>query len=430
MFAEAAKLGGIENVRVDEELASIMRPYWAMQSESFIHFGERLAREVGGTFKISNDVAILAKRNGGKSASGKPLAIINAAYGDNLIAWDIAPVTGRPRYSKTKTRWYDAKTATWKSEEVEIEDEKAKAEFMSRYPAGDAAEAKRLSESRKTDSERAKGEGSITIDGNAEAQPEGTVNLSGSRPGIDGTYRIDTVNHDFSRSTGWVTRLDVKQPQGDAGQTSESLQTKAAPEEGRPPGRLLRRTPNRLERLPCQATPAPISLKRAPRRHSPKGNRMTTVLTIQRRLASLGYNPGAADGLIGPKTLSAIDAALTALEGKGSAQPSPAVRFLPEEWLPWAQMQRVIVHWTAGANKASAVDKAHYHVLIEGDGTPVKGDPSIAANQAPVSSGYAAHTLNCNSGSIGLSLCGMAGAVEKPFNAGKYPITGRNGRRQ
>lgn len=239
VFAEAAKLGGIENVRVDEELASIMRPYWAMQSESFIHFGERLAREVGGTFKISNDVAILAKRNGGKSASGKPLAVINAAYGDNLIAWDIAPVTGRPRYSKTKTRWYDAKTGTWKTEEVEIEDEKAKAEFMSRYPAGDAAEAKRLSESRKTDSERAKGEGSITIDGNAEAQAEGTVNLSGSRPGIDGTYRIDTVNHDFSRSTGWVTRLDVKQPQGDAGTDKRKSSNKS-----RTGGRTAARPPS------------------------------------------------------------------------------------------------------------------------------------------------------------------------------------------
>lgn len=227
VFGEAAKLGGIETVRVDEELASIVRPYWAMQSESFIHFGERLAREVGGTFKISNDVAILAKRNGGKSASGKPLAVINAAYGDNLIAWDIAPVTGRPRYSKTKTRWYDAKTGTWKTEEVEIEDEKAKAEFTSRYPAGDAAEAKRLSESRKADSERAKGEGSITIDGNGDAQPEGTVNLSGARPGIDGTYRIDTVNHDFSRSTGWVTRLDVKQPQGDAGKDKRKNSNKS-----------------------------------------------------------------------------------------------------------------------------------------------------------------------------------------------------------
>lgn len=217
VFREAAKLGGIRDVRVDKEIASITRPYWAMQSESFIHFGERLAREVGGTFKISNDVAILAKRNGGKSASGKPLAVINATYGDNLISWDIAPVTGRPRYSKAKTRWYDTKTGTWKTEEVEIEDEKANAEFTSRYPAGDADEAKQTAQSRKTESERAKGKGSVTIEGIADAQPEGTVTLCGARPGIDGIYRIDTVNHDFSGSSGWVTRLDVKQPQGKAG---------------------------------------------------------------------------------------------------------------------------------------------------------------------------------------------------------------------
>ncbi len=204
VFCEAAKLGGIASVRVDEELSSIVRPYWAMQSESFIHFGERIAREVGATFKISNDVAILAKRNGGKSASGKQLAVINAAYGDNLISWDIAPVTGRPRYSKAKTRWYDTKTGTWKTEEVEIEDAKAHAEFTRRYPAKDADEAKRTAESLKTESERAKGEGSITIDGNGDAQPEGSVTLAGTRPGIDGTYRIDTVNHDFSRASGWV----------------------------------------------------------------------------------------------------------------------------------------------------------------------------------------------------------------------------------
>src|SRR5690606_27920014 len=33
VFGEAAKLGGISGVRVDEELSSIMRPYWAMQGE-------------------------------------------------------------------------------------------------------------------------------------------------------------------------------------------------------------------------------------------------------------------------------------------------------------------------------------------------------------------------------------------------------------
>lgn len=227
VFQEAAKLGGIDNVKVDEELGKLKRPYWAMQGESFIHFGERVAREVGGTFKISNDTAILAKRNGGKSAGGQSLAIINATYGDNLISWEISPVTGRPRYKKAKTRWYDRKTGTWKSEEVEIEDEGAKAQFTSRYPASDADEAKQNSDSRKADSERGKGSGSITIDGNSDAQPEGSINLSGARDGIDGTYTIDTVNQSFSRSSGWTTRLDLKEPKGKAGKDSRKKTKKS-----------------------------------------------------------------------------------------------------------------------------------------------------------------------------------------------------------
>lgn len=96
---------------------------------------------------------------------------------------------------------------------------------------------------------------------------------------------------------------------------------------------------------------------------------------------------------------------------------------VPAGWMPAAKMSRVIVHWTAGTNKASDFDRKHYHILIEGDGKLVRGIPSIKLNEAPAKAGYAAHTLNCNSGSIGISLCGMHGAVEAPFNPGKYPIT-------
>lgn len=217
VFAEAAKLGGINSVKVDPDLAQIKRPYWAMQGESFIHFAERLAREVGGTFKVSNDVAIFAKRNGGLAAGGAALAAVRAVYGDNLISWDLAPVIGRPRYKKARARWYDPKSATWKVEDIEVSDPNAEAEFTSRFTTADQGEAKDNSNSRKIDSERGKGGGSVTIDGNAEPQPEGLVIVVGARPGIDGTYRIDAVNHDFSRGSGWTTRLDVKQPQGEAG---------------------------------------------------------------------------------------------------------------------------------------------------------------------------------------------------------------------
>lgn len=96
---------------------------------------------------------------------------------------------------------------------------------------------------------------------------------------------------------------------------------------------------------------------------------------------------------------------------------------VPENWMPAAKMQRVIVHWTAGGHKATDFDREHYHVLIEADGTPVRGKPTIDLNQSPVRNGYAAHTLNCNGGSIGVSLCCMAGAVEAPFDAGKFLMT-------
>lgn len=97
---------------------------------------------------------------------------------------------------------------------------------------------------------------------------------------------------------------------------------------------------------------------------------------------------------------------------------------IPADWMPQAKMSRVILHWTAGSHKASDFDRQHYHVLIEGDGKVVKGFPSIAANSLPrVRPGYAAHTRSCNSGSIGVSMCCMANAVERPFNAGRYPLT-------
>jgi len=152
---------------------------------------------------------------------------------------------------------------------------------------------------------------------------------------------------------------------------------------------------------------------------------MTTVTDIQKRLKSMGFDPGPLDGLVGPKTLGAMSDALDALEAcqGGSTAPGMPIQTIPTEWMPWAQMERVIFHWTAGSNHASATDREHYHFMIEGDGKLVRGDNSVLENQAPISGNYAAHTKNCNTGSIGISLCGMAEATEKPFNAGHYPIT-------
>lgn len=147
------------------------------------------------------------------------------------------------------------------------------------------------------------------------------------------------------------------------------------------------------------------------------------VLQIQTRLKALGFDPGPIDGLMGRLTLAAIWEALGRLPiGTGVVVPA-ITSVVPANWMPDAAMDRIICHWTAGAHKASAVDQAHYHILIEGDGALVRGDHSIDDNVSAADGDYAAHTRGCNTGSIGVSLCCMAGAIESPFRAGQFPMT-------
>jgi hypothetical protein len=153
---------------------------------------------------------------------------------------------------------------------------------------------------------------------------------------------------------------------------------------------------------------------------------MTTTLDIQRALIARGYDigRGGADGVIGPATLGAVLRALDKLPVTASPpRLSTWSRAVPFEWMPWAHMQRIIVHWTAGGPKASADDREHYHLLLEDDATLVRGTKSILDNVSAADGVYAGHTLGCNTQSIGVSLCGMRAAVESPFRAGTAPIT-------
>lgn len=86
-------------------------------------------------------------------------------------------------------------------------------------------------------------------------------------------------------------------------------------------------------------------------------------------------------------------------------------------------MKRIIIHWTAGAHKANSTDRAAYHWLIEGDGNVVNGNLPPEANESTADGVYAAHVLNMNTGSIGISLCAMWDAQEAPFDWGRAPIT-------
>lgn len=97
--------------------------------------------------------------------------------------------------------------------------------------------------------------------------------------------------------------------------------------------------------------------------------------------------------------------------------------------------KRVICHWTAGGYTASLHDREHYHALIEwrdGEahivaGVPIvnnmaalgPGIPTYHGEDAP--HGYAPHTRDFNSWSIGYAICGMFSALDRG-NIGDFPI--------
>jgi hypothetical protein len=96
---------------------------------------------------------------------------------------------------------------------------------------------------------------------------------------------------------------------------------------------------------------------------------------------------------------------------------------LEKNWMPSCAMKRVICHWSVGRPQANDIDKEHYHLLVEGDGKVIRGRHSIDDNVSTKDGDYAAHTHGCNTGSIGVALCGMMGCKESPFTPGSFPIT-------
>ena len=89
---------------------------------------------------------------------------------------------------------------------------------------------------------------------------------------------------------------------------------------------------------------------------------------------------------------------------------------------PNSSAQQIVCHWTGGSYIPSALDRHHYHFLVDGEGMVRRGEFTIDANARCVPGEYAAHVRGWNPHTIGLAVCCMHEAQEKPFDPGKYPI--------
>ena len=86
-------------------------------------------------------------------------------------------------------------------------------------------------------------------------------------------------------------------------------------------------------------------------------------------------------------------------------------------------MKRIIIHWTAGTNQPNGTDYLHYHYIVNGDGLVCKGKFQPEDNLNCTDGKYAQHTGGGNTGSIGVSMCGMYVPPKTDVKLTKYPLT-------
>jgi len=87
------------------------------------------------------------------------------------------------------------------------------ATYADRMTRAGEDEARQQNGSDRATTRRDKGGGSVTIEGNTEAVPDGLCIIAGARPGVDGAYRIESVTHTYNRGGGFVSQLSLKHPE-------------------------------------------------------------------------------------------------------------------------------------------------------------------------------------------------------------------------
>lgn len=214
VLKEAGSAAGV-SVRIAPSMANISREYWA-QNESFLHFGWRLAHELGGNFKVEGDVATMVNATDGENVDGVEMPAITAEWGVNLISWRIKPFSAAPQAGKATTVYFDREKGEWQQITKEIEGELpfdvTRAQISLPAPAANRVTAEQWNMGMYEGALANRGLGTIVINGEPAARYGGKVQLKGARAGIDGIYTIDEVEHVYSRSAGFITTLTTKFP--------------------------------------------------------------------------------------------------------------------------------------------------------------------------------------------------------------------------
>ncbi len=197
-------------VAMSPEMKKHKRDFWHV-NESANNFGQRMAAELGGYFKVANGKAILFGKD-----EDMGLGTADAVWGVNLIGWRIKPFSGRAQYAQAASKFFDLHKGAWEGIQKSIGGNmpfgNASAAMNFIQPVANKVQGEQNNGGGSADSESRRGNGWVLMNGDPRVKAGATLEIDGARPGVDGTYRVTEVEHNYQRGVGFTTRCNVAQP--------------------------------------------------------------------------------------------------------------------------------------------------------------------------------------------------------------------------
>lgn len=195
---------------VSPELAGILVDHRDQMNRSDMGFLTDLATQYSAVFKVEMDQAIFALAGRDVSVSGLRITDLTIHPGENVLGLRVLH-QHRGRYSRLAARFHDYNAGeTFTQDWPGMPDGNGAERTLNRRFGNEAeANAAAASESRRLSATSAKL--TLNLVGEPNLSAEGKVTLSGFRDGIDGTWKIKTVTHEFTND-GLKTTVDAEVP--------------------------------------------------------------------------------------------------------------------------------------------------------------------------------------------------------------------------
>ncbi|MFG3593242.1 hypothetical protein [Bradyrhizobium sp. RDI18] len=206
MLQEATEASGLFD-RDRPSFANVARDYWQMSGESLRHFGERLAEELGGYFKVAGKTAYFREA---PDLSGG----IEAVWGKNLIEWRVRPYIARTSWGGSEQDHYNIAKGLWDKTLKNFGEGSAITSLP--FPAPNAKVAGQANDGAENFVNATGGVGGVMINGEPQARAGMVLTISGAREDVDGTYVIDEAHHRYERGGGYTTLCKLRFPNAKA----------------------------------------------------------------------------------------------------------------------------------------------------------------------------------------------------------------------